>query len=142
MTCFGCRTVPFGGLVLAGWDVSATPNGTIVLVFWAVGARRWRGLHLVWLSVTCQTCSPSWDLRCVVPGDRAAVLKAVVEFTASKVGQDLDPRKLSALTVASVALDVIAKKRAEIAVARPGENAPQAIIVSRLPCVRRPTRKV
>jgi len=64
----------------------------------------------------------------VVPGDRAAVLKAAVEFAASKVGQDLGPRRLSALTVAPVAPDVIAKKRAQVAKARPGENAPQAII--------------
>ena len=56
----------------------------------------------------------------MIPGDRAAVLKAAVEFTASKVGQDLGPRRLSALTVASVAPVVIAKKRPEIAKARPG----------------------
>ena len=65
---------------------------------------------------------------CLVPGDRAAVLKAAVEFTASKVGQDLGPWRLSALTVASVAPVVIAKKLAEIAKARTGENTPQAII--------------
>ena len=64
----------------------------------------------------------------MVPGDRAAVLKTAVEFTASKVGQGLGPRRLSAFTVAYVAPVVIAKKRAEIAKARPGENAPQAII--------------
>ena len=87
-----------------------------------LGDCSWRGLHLVWRSVTCQTCSPSWDLRRVVPGDRAPVLKAAVQFTASKVGQDLGPRRLSASTIASVAPIVIAKKRAEIAKARPEEN--------------------
>ena len=71
---------------------------------------------------------PSLDLRRVVPDDSAAVLKAAVEFAASKVGQDLGPRRLSTLTVAPVAPVIIAKKRAEVAKARPGENAPQAII--------------
>ena len=51
-----------------------------------------------------------------------------MEFTASKVDQDLGPRNLNVLTVASVAPVVIAKKQAEIAKARSGENAPQAII--------------
>ena len=51
-----------------------------------------------------------------------------MECTASKIGQGLGPRRLSALTVASVAPVVIAKKQAEIAKARSRENAPQAII--------------
>ena len=42
--------------------------------------------------------------------------------------QGRDPRRISVLTVASVAPVVIAKKQAEIATARSGENATQAII--------------
>ena len=76
----------------------------------------------------------------MVPDDRAAVLKAAVD-AASKVGQDLGHRKLSALTVAPVAPVVIAKKRAEVAKARPTRHRPSSL-VSRLPCVRRPTWKV
>ena len=121
---------PGSGRVAKGWDVSATPDGTIVLVLLATSSR---GASVAWTSSRLAfryppNMQPKLGSTCVVPGDRAAVLKAVVEFTASKVGRDLDPRRLSALTVASVAPDVIAKKRAEMADARPGENAPQAII--------------
>ena len=60
------------GLVRAGLPKVGTfrPHQTVPLCLcsWqlAVGALRWRGLHLVWRSITCQTCSPSWDLRHVV----------------------------------------------------------------------------
>ena len=115
---------PGSGRVAKGWDLSVTPNGTIVLVLLA--------LFVAWTSSRlAYRCLPnmqsSWDLRRVFPSDRAAVLKAAVEFAASKVGQALGPRRLSTLTVAPVAPVVIAKKLAEVAKARPGENAPQAI---------------
>ena len=44
----------------------------------------------------CVVGGDSWDLRRVVPDDRAAVLNATVEFAASKVGQALGPQRLSA----------------------------------------------
>ena len=86
-------------------------------------------LFVVWtssrLAYRClPNTQPSWDLRRVVPSNRAAVLKAAVMFAASKVGL----RRLSTLTVAPVTPVVIAKKLAEVAKARPGENAPQVII--------------
>ena len=143
----GCFAIPCGGpgsgRVAKGWDVSATPNGTIVLVLLATGSR---GASVAWdfissgFVVTCQTCSPSSDLRRVVPGDRAAVLKAVVEFTASKVCQDLDTGRLSAITVASVAPEEAGRRSPRFTQERT-RHKPSSL-VSRLPCVRRPTREV
>ena len=133
---YGCRTVPLGTLCdtmrWAWFGPGCQRLGRfgdtkryIVLVLLALFVA-WTSSRLAFRCLP--NMQPSWDLRRVVPDDRAAVLKATVEFAASKVGQALGPRRLSALTVAPVAPVVIAKKRAEVAKARPGENAPQAII--------------
>ena len=87
----------------------------------------WCGLHYVWRTVVSSTHSPT-GIYDVVPSDRVAVLKAAVEFATSKVGQALGQRRLNTVTVAPVTRVVNAKKRAEVDKARPGENAPLAII--------------
>ena len=111
---------PGSGRVSKGWDVSATPNGTLCLCSWHCS---WRGLHHVWRSVA-KHAAQLGSTTCGSRRSRCGV-KGHCGVAASKVGQ---ARRLSALTVAPVAPVVIAKKRAEVAKARPGENAPQAII--------------
>ncbi|CAE8693026.1 unnamed protein product [Polarella glacialis] len=63
----------------------------------------------------------------VVAGDKAAVLKAAVDFAAEKVGSDIGPRRLSGGTAKAAGVD-FAKKRKEYDTLRKGEVAPQAII--------------
>ena len=48
---------------------------------------------------------PSWDLRRVVPDDRAAVLKATVEFATSKVGQALGPPAAQCINGCTISRD-------------------------------------
>ena len=133
---YGCRTVPLGtlcdtmrwawfGPVCQKLGRFGDTKRYIVLVLLALFVA-WTSSRLAFRCLP--NMQPSWDLRRVVPDDRAAVLKATVEFAACKVGHALGPRRLSALTVGPVAPVVIAKKRAEVAKARPGENAPQATI--------------
>lgn len=64
----------------------------------------------------------------IVSGDAAAVLKAAVDFAASKVGSNLAERRLSTLSVPSPGADAIASKRKRYGQMRGGEVAPQAII--------------
>jgi len=64
----------------------------------------------------------------VVEGDKAAVLKAAVDFAASKAGKPIGSRRLCSTTAKAPAKDTFAKKRQQYGAARKGENAPQAII--------------
>jgi len=64
----------------------------------------------------------------VVQGDKAAVLKAAVDFAASKVGSDMGPRRIGSRTAKHPGKEAIEKRRKQFAKSRPGQNAPQVII--------------
>ena len=88
----------------------------------------WRGLHHVWHSIACQTCSQAGIFDVMVPDDRNCVVKGHCGVCGLQGRPGSGSPTAQCLNVAPVAPVVIAKKRAEVAKARPGENAPQATI--------------
>eukprot|EP00929_Paragymnodinium_shiwhaense_P119188 TRINITY_DN91067_c0_g1_i1.p1 TRINITY_DN91067_c0_g1~~TRINITY_DN91067_c0_g1_i1.p1 ORF type:complete len:706 (+),score=230.41 TRINITY_DN91067_c0_g1_i1:81-2198(+) len=64
----------------------------------------------------------------VIEGDNTAVLKGAIDFAASKAGQDMAARRLSAVTLQHPGADAVNAMRKKYGKLRAGEVAPQAII--------------
>ena len=132
----GCRTVPLGTLCdtmrWAWFGPGCQRLGRfgdtkryIVLVLLALFVA-WTSPRLAFRCLP--NMQPSWDLRRVVPDDRAAVLKVTVEFAASRVGEALGPPAAQCINGRARGTGRHCEEAGGGCQGSPGDNAPQAII--------------